>query len=168
MHIHTFDLKIKIPWLSTTLSMTIWKIPWRNVSNNYCSHLCLFDFMWLLTVSHASPMLWMSNLSSKSKTEGCLSRPLEMHISQASIVHFYFYDVKWSERSKKTETQALFLCMTACTYVLRDWTCGIERIGLVHSKWLTNLHKFHARMQCKRLFISRYLGICTCFYFYWN
>ena len=84
------------------------------------------------------------------------------------IVRFYFYDVKWSERSKKTETQALLLCMTACTYVLRDWTCGIERIGLVHSKWLTNLHKFHARMQCKRMFISRYLGICTCFYFYWN
>jgi len=84
------------------------------------------------------------------------------------IVRFYIYEVKWSERSKKTETKALLLCMTAHTYVPCDWTCGIERIGLVHSKWLTNLHKCHARMQCKRMLVSRYLGMCTCVYFYWN
>ena len=109
--------------------MTIWKIPWPNVSNNYCSHLCLFDFMWLLTVSHASPMFWMSNLSSKSKTEGCLSRPLEMHISQA-LSAFIF--TMWNEAKDKKKQKHKLCCFV---WLLARMFYVIELVGLKESDW---------------------------------
>ena len=50
-----------------------------------------------------------------------------------------------------------------CSHIPRNQTCRTDRIWLVHSKWVTNLHKFHARM-CNRMFASRYLGMRACAY----
>lgn len=78
---------------------------------------------------------------SKSKIEGCLIR-------------FYRHEVNRSGRSNRTITQAPLLRLTARTYLTR-WPIGSFQMP----------DKFHARMQCERMFANRFSQCVLVFIF---
>ena len=61
-----------------------------------------------------------------------------------------FIVTKWTEAKGQTEQ----LHKLPCFALLLGRTLHVDR--LVHSKCLTNLRKFHARMQCERMFANRF------------